>query len=310
MLSDFWKTMSDGRMINIKNIYYNTQFAIIYYINALRWHLWRKRNFARQWEKDKHRWIFIMGCNDSGTSLLYNILGEHPQIGKVATESVNLSKIWPSYITNVLPSSLKSGCDRAWTERPDIFHLTEKDARIDENRLRYDWLNIVKARKREDRPYLLEKTTENACRSRWLQKVFPNSYFIGVVRNGYAVSEGLRRNTGYPVERCARHWNMANKVMLEDGKYLKNFKLIKYEDLTGDPKKTLSEIADFLMIDKGSLSELSNKTWQTQNIYGKPTVIQNMNQASIDRLSKEDIDRIEKETHEILECFEYLIGQK
>jgi len=251
-----------------------------------------------------------MGCNNSGTSLLYNVLGEHPQIGKVAIESVNLSKIWPSHITNVLPSSLKLGYNRAWTEGPDIFHLTEKDTCIDENRLRYDWLNMVKIKKIESKAYLLEKTTENAMRSRWLQKVFPNSYFIGIIRDGYAVSEGLHRNTGYDIARCARHWNATNKIMLEDSKYLKNFKLIKYEDLTVDTKKILSDIAGFLGIEEAPFVKIADKTWQTQNIYGKPMVIQNMNQASIERLSKEDIEKIEKGMHEMLEHFGYSINQK
>jgi len=290
----------------MKKIFYNIELRIIYYLNALAWQSGKKRDFAEAWKKDEHRWIFIMGCNNSGTSLLYNILGEHPQIGKVATESVNLSKVWPSYITNVLPSSLKSGYNRAWTERPDIFHLTEKDAHIDENRLRYDWLNVVKVHKRLDRLYLLEKTTENACRSRWLQKVFPNSYFIGIVRNGYAVAEGLRRNTGYPIERCARHWNAANKIMSDDSKLLNNIKLIKYEDLAEEPKKILSEIADFLKIDGRPFVELADKAWGTQNIYGKPMEIRNLNQASMDKISKQDMDIVAKEAAEMLKYFGYI----
>lgn len=294
----------------IKKAFYNIELLTVYCLNALAWHLWRKRNFDKVWQKQNYKWIFIMGCNDSGTSLLYNILGEHPQIAKVASESVNLSNIWPSYITNVLPSSLKLGLDRAYSERLDIFHLTEKDTSIDENRLRYDWLNIVKAQKREGRPYLLEKTTENAIRSRWLQKIFPNSYFISIVRNGYATCEGLRRNTNYLIERCAKHWNMTNKIMLEDSKHLKKFKLIKYEDFTEDPKKILSDIADFLEVEKEPFQKLVIKTWQIQNIYGKSMTIRNLNQASIDRLSKEDIDIIAKEAKETLKYFNYSIKSK
>ena len=38
---------------------------------------------------------------------------------------------------------------------------------------------------------------------RWLQEVFPNSCFIGVVRNGFAVAEGIKRKGEKPVEWIA-----------------------------------------------------------------------------------------------------------
>jgi glycosyltransferase involved in cell wall biosynthesis len=289
---------------------YQLELGAAYYVNSVAWHLWRKRYFSEEWQNKNYRWIFIMGCNDSGTSLLYNILGEHPQIGKIASESVNESRFFPSFISNVLPS-LKLGVDRAWSERRDIFRLTEKYNHLDENRLRYDWLNFVKIKNRDSKPYLIEKTTENALRSRWLQKVFPNSYFIGIVRNGYAVSEGLRRNSGYHIERCARHWNNVNKTMLEDSRYLRNFKLVTYEDLTGQPEKALFEIAEFLGLDKEPFLELAKQNWNTQNIFNssmsKSMPIQNMNEPSLKRLSSEDIEMVNQEASEMLKDFSYFI---
>lgn len=292
-------------MKKIRKGYYIARLALAYYMKALLWFLWKKNGFCKEWKKDNHKWVFIMGCNNSGTSLLYNVLGEHPEIGKIAIESANENIFFPSFVTNTLPSSYKSGVDRVWTEKPEIFRLTEESSRLDENRLRYDWLNMVKLKKRDPRPYLLEKTTENAIRSRWLQKVFPDSYFIGLVRNGYAVCEGIRRRKGYDIARIARFWNAANKIMLEDSRYLKNFKLITYEDLAENPEKALSEIAGFLNIDKAPIPGIVKNMRSSQNIYARSLPIQNLNQESIKRLSAENIEKVNMEAGEMLRKFGY-----
>jgi hypothetical protein len=57
-------------------------------------------------------------------------------------------------------------------------------------RLLFDWLEALGT---PLSPRILEKTTANAVRMRWLHQAFPRSAFIGVVRNGYAVAEGIRR---------------------------------------------------------------------------------------------------------------------
>lgn len=82
-------------------------------------------------------------------------------------------------------------------------------------------------------------------RSRWLQEVFGHFYFIGLVRNGYAVCEGIRRRSGHYLEQGARHWNLSNKIMVQDSQFLNCFKLLTYEELTRDPFAVFSSLADF-----------------------------------------------------------------
>ena len=70
-----------------------------------------------------------------------------------------------------------------------------------------------------------------------------------MVRNGYAVAEGIRIKEGYPIERCARHWAIANRVMLDDAEYVRNFKLLRYEEFTQGPSALVRELARWIGLD-------------------------------------------------------------
>ena len=60
------------------------------------------------------------------------------------------------------------------------------------------------------RPFLLEKSVANAVRTDFLQTYFAPAYFIYLVRNGYAVAEGIRRKANpakygiRPIHRVTR----------------------------------------------------------------------------------------------------------
>ena len=74
-------------------------------------------------------------------------------------------------------------------EREDLFRLTEEDDGPDPVRVKKEWgmrLNLKKS-------VSLEKSPPNSAKTRWLQAHFENSRFIGIIRDGYAVSEGITR---------------------------------------------------------------------------------------------------------------------
>ena len=73
------------------------------------------------------------------------------------------------------------GFARVWTERLDKFRMTEENQEYDSVRLIHDWKNYIDD---VNLSIVLEKSPPNAIRSRWLQGVFKNSYFIGLSRDG------------------------------------------------------------------------------------------------------------------------------
>lgn len=265
--------------------------------HELRWY-WAKTIAATQWQRlaERYRWIFILGCNNSGTTLLTRLLSVHPDISSVPLGGRGA--------TTVLPRPKEAGVARLWTERLDLFRLTEADQHCDSLRLIYDWISALRI---PSRPLVLEKAPPDMICSRWFQAVFPDASFIGLVRNGYAVAEGIKRREGYPLERCARHWNTANKIMLDDSAYLKRFMLVRYEDLIKAPRKTVKQICQFLRIDSSLVEAATEAEWQVHNLENAPAKIQDFNVKSLASLSRNDVEVIKLHASEMLERFAYFL---
>jgi len=242
------------------------------------------------------KWVFLVGCYNSGTTLLAELLGQHPSISALPTEG--------HFITDQFVTDYDLGLPRMWVNREDIFCLTEEDEGPDPFRIKKEWAMRLDLSK----PVLLEKSPPNSARTRWLQKHFDDAYFIGIVRNGYAVAEGITRKAeprhlidGWPIEMSAFQWKRSNVVLKNDSKYLKRFMWVKYEDLAADTFTTLDSIAAFIGISKFE-GFGQGRTWK---IHERDEQIKDMNQVSIDRMDRNQIDRINKVAGDAIEEFGY-----
>ncbi|MFT5548312.1 MAG: hypothetical protein ACI9CO_000226 [Candidatus Azotimanducaceae bacterium] len=244
------------------------------------------------------KWVFVVGCYNSGTTLLSEILGSHPMISALPSEG--------QYLTDQLPSDHDIGLSRMWVEREDIYRLAPDSRGVDPERIKYEWAMRLDRRK----PIFLEKTPANAARMPWLEKHFENAYFIGIVRNGYAVAAGIshkakpvHRKAGWPIEMAARQWMRSNEVMFEDARKVKNFLWLKYEDLAKDPNLELKKITDFITPGTSLDIDLS-KGWA---IHERIEPISNMNLQSISKLSNLEVEKIRNICAASLDQFDYKI---
>ena len=244
--------------------------------------------FGRKLNPD--RWIFVVGCYNSATTLLANILRKHPLMEGLLTEG--------AYLTDVLPYPEQYGWPRMWCKCIDDIRLQpgpggkERAERIKRHLSIWYPKNI---------PNLVEKSVSNAVRLHFLDAYFKPAYFIYIVRNGYTVAHGIRKkanlsrwnneyqNDRYPIELCAEQWRISDEIIEQDSKSVKNFMRIYYEDLTGNPEKILSAITDFLELPPYSRDVLSNE-WE---IDGVISPMRNMNSDVLDKLSYDDINKIE-----------------
>lgn len=267
--------------------------------HELKW-FWVKTAAAKQWRQlaEQYQWVFILGCNNSGTTLMTRILEAHPDISGVPRGGRGA--------TVALFSPRRVEVTRLWTEKIEQFRLTEADRHLDALRLIYDWVSAVRPLAR---PYVLEKAPPDMICARWFQEVFPNARFIGLVRNGYAVAEGMNRREGYALDRCARHWNTANKIMLDDVAYLKRFQLVQYEDITRDPGAVTRQICQFLGVDYRPLQAVIEQEWKVHNMDNAAAKIQDFNGRSLARLSPRDIETINRHAGEMLARFGYAIQE-
>ena len=242
------------------------------------------------------KWIFLVGCYNSGTTLLSAMLGQHKDISALPTEG--------HFLTDQFVKDYEVGLPRMWSGREELFRLTEKDAGPDPMRVKKEWgmrLDLSK-------PVLLEKSPSNSVRMRWLNHHFRPAYFVCIIRNGYAVSEGIRRKAepkhlrdGWPISMAAYQWHRTYEVIKEDAKYIQNILYIKYEDLVSDPENELNKISDFI-----GLKPFQNlDTQRAISIHERNEPLKNFNEDSIRRLSFEDIEIINEISRETLDSYGY-----
>jgi hypothetical protein len=233
------------------------------------------------------KWVFIVGCYNSGTTLLHQLLGGHQDCGSMPTEG--------QYYTTELLVPRNVGLPRLWAIEPERFHLTEQSRpRIHVSRLKRQWAAYYND---PHRRVLLEKTPVNAARMRWLQEHFENAHFIAIVRNGYAVAEGIRRKAGHGLDLAARQWARSNEIMLEDLPKIRKHMLVRYERLTEAPNEILREMLEFLQLEAHGIS-LDGRAWQ---VHRENSEIRNMNARSFASLSAADRESIRREAGYMLD---------
>lgn len=250
------------------------------------------------------KWVFIVGNYNSGTTLLDVIFQKHKSVKGFQAEAVVL--------TGHLNRPEDFTWQRMWCEcydevRLDASPMNEKLA----EKIKRHWSHFVKADKDK---LLVEKSIVNATRIPFFNAFFKPAYFIYLVRNGYAVSEGIQRkarpgnygNTQYPdrytFAQCAKQWQATHDVVMRDKQVTRNFLEIRYEDLTERPKETLQKITDFIGIEPFPESVYK----QEFAIHGLESPLKNQNPSSFNRLTPEAIAEIESVAGDALRYYGYL----
>lgn len=247
-------------------------------------------------------WVFVLGCYNSGTTLLQKLMQLHPDIAAMSAEGVVL--------TDVIVRPEEYGWTRMWWKCAEQLRRDSDYSESGAKRVKAQWswlLNKPNAR------YALEKSIVNTVHVPFYRDYFNRTKFIHLVRNGYAVSEGIRRKANlarwnnkeykdhYPISLCARQW-VETLDLIESYKQQGVEVLeIKYEDLTADPDAVLGNIFEFLQLPKLSTTVKSKQL----RVHGITSEVKDMNQVSIDKLSSEDKKVISNEAAEWLEKYHY-----
>lgn len=155
--------------------------------------------------------IFIVGCHRSGTTVLYEALAKHPDL----VYFTNASNLLPKFpiLSNIFCGLL--GLDDAVQERflQDGITITpftpnegiriweryaseQADYCLDETydnpqMKNYLKLTIRKHLKHFHGKRFINKNPDNSVRIRYLNELFPDAYFINIIRDGRAVCSSL-----------------------------------------------------------------------------------------------------------------------
>ena len=235
------------------------------------------------------KWAFLVGSTNSGSTLLKEVLASHPRIASMHREGQHYTDVF-----------FKPGqFQRLWALAEGVRMDETNSGHADAERLKRQWCGQLNDL---NRPVFLEKSPPNSLRTRWLQAHFPNAHFVGIIRDGYAIAEGIRRKTGHAIDLAARQWAKCNEILLADFEHLEHKLLLRYEEMTEAPEATFQKICEFLGIDPGQTAYLNDKVWKIQKV---KSPIRNMNEKSFQALTLEDRAVIEKEAGKMLDRLGY-----
>jgi Sulfotransferase family len=195
-------------------------------------------------EAGNYRFLYIGGLHRSGTSTVFRCLREHPLIsgfndtGATEEEGQHLQSVYP-------PATAYGGPGR-FGFHPEA-HLTEaSDLATADNRLRLfeEW----KAYWDLAKPVLLEKSPPNLIRARFLQELFPNTYFVIVTRHPIAVSYATQKWSYTSLAELIEHWLVCHEKFRQDEQHLRRLLVLRYEDFVEQPQTALRRIYSFLSL--------------------------------------------------------------
>lgn len=195
-----------------------------------------------------HHFVFLCGLHRSGTTLLFRMLREHPQMSgfannKVATEWTPLEDEG-QFLQGIYPPALVYGGPGSFAFAPEA-HLTESSVLLTpENmaQLAADWFPYWDLSK----PYLLEKSPPHLLMTRFLQTVFPNSSFVIIVRHPVAVSLATTKWNPRSLDSLVEHWVVAHEIFQADRPHLQRVMTVSYETLAEQPAAALAKVYAFL----------------------------------------------------------------
>jgi hypothetical protein len=239
----------------------------------------------------EHLYFFILCPNNSGSTLLVQLLGTSRNVSILPSEGQ-----WVVWREDPRAMPFPQGNERRnWTVNEEKFADPS----------RYDWLRIKNIWRRWwdlEKPILVEKSPPMVVTAPLLQAEFVPSRFLISVRNPYAVCEGIRRKGGYSLTAAASHWARASQLQQRNRDHLPASLFLRYEDVCDHPEKAIRLLNEFLP-ELGGLD--SQRVFRVMDQTGR---IHNLNAQQITSLSERDIEEINtvlSPHHELLESLGY-----
>jgi hypothetical protein len=190
----------------------------------------------------RYKFVFLCGLHRSGTSPLFRILREHPEVSGFRNTGVPEEE--GQHLQTVFQPAKAYGGPGRFGFVPEA-HLTEESALItpeSRQQLFEEWSKHWDLTK----TCLLEKSPPNLIRTRFLQAIFPDSYFVVISRHPIAVALATWKWAGSSLESLMEHWLHCHRLFEQDRPHLRRVRVIKYEDLIRATDAELEQIYRFL----------------------------------------------------------------
>ena len=263
------------------------------------------RRMARPFlsEAKPEKWLFVVGCYNSGTTILRRLLESHPDIAATVREGAKL--------TDAFPNLEVGGWPRMMFKNQHLWDLGEEGATDRAKMARQDWSIWFD----KDASIFFEKSIDHSTRIAWMNRHFPNAYFVWITRNGYCVNEGIMRRAKpfgeakaeigerYPAELTARQWVAFDDHIRSEIAEVPRSHAITYEQVMERPAETLSRIFDFLDLPTPEMQTVADGI----SIDGHHHELADQNAASLARLTAAEMDAMRPIMAEAMQRHGYAI---
>jgi len=217
--------------------------------------------------------LFIIGMPRSGTTVFYRALARHTHLAwfSPATRKFPCHPTWSRLNALIRNDQLPVEASRIWSrfarhkdDTLDAQHATS-EAHAYYTQALSTPLTLM------NRPRFLCKHPRNSLRISFFDALFPDAYFIHLIRDGRAVAESIlrkRRHAGdeyawwdvrppgwhdqlarEPMEQIGWQWATTISMLRESARALPHAEKrcieIRYEDFCLDPEKNLTQVARF-----------------------------------------------------------------
>ena len=210
------------------------------------------------------KYLFVLSPPYSGSTVLWKLLGTSPNVSRFPKEGQML---------------------------PEVQHLMRPDAWNPNKQLAWKEIKAAwNARWNQQKLIHIEKSPPNLVRADRLEEQFSPAYFIAIVRDPYAYSEGYARRESAPIAEAVDSWITRVTILEDQLSNLQNTLLLTYESLTQDPLAACQKMLDFMP----QLKNLRhNSLFVCHSIAGRRArKLTNFNDAKIAQLTKQDFEVI------------------
>lgn len=192
-----------------------------------------------------HKLVFIGGLHRSGTSIFHRCLGDHPAVSAFSNTGVPEDE--GQHLQDIFKPAKYYGGPGTFGFDANSYLTEESELATNENAeaLFNTWSDYWDLTK----PVLVEKSPPNLVRCRFFQSLYPNSYFIIVMRHPVAVSYATKKWSKTSLNSLIKHWLVCHQRFVHDKPALKRCLIINYEDFTRQPDKILKSIWKFIDVD-------------------------------------------------------------
>jgi len=186
--------------------------------------------------------IFLAGHHRSGTSLLHEIIREHPLIsgfsntGVPEDEGQHIQSVYEPAKAYGGPGKYIYDKKSYMNEHHALATKQSAEAIMGQWEAHYDSRCV----------HYIEKSPPNLIRTRFFQKLFPNSKFVVILRHPLAVGYATQKWSRTSIRSLVEHSLRGYEILMKDMPYLNDVYVLRYEDFVNDPQKEINKIYVFL----------------------------------------------------------------